>query len=218
VYIPDVVQPQTPSLLEAVGGAKLITLRWQRSADPKLHHYQLYRASSDDDADDLRAMTLVARIAPEPTANPAASMVAPVAVATEPGRLELPDTVPAGTTYHYRLTTLDGNGNRSDPSAVVSGRAYQAPPAPPVLAAPVWDAAHTTVSLAWTLPDSTLEPMVERRRKDGMLWRPASTWLPAGTSTLSDQPPEPSGAFEYRVKVRDRLGQVNATHNVVSTP
>jgi len=223
VCCPDVTPPKRPVLLEAGGGNKVITLQWMENMELDLDHYLLYLSDKLEAAKDLRTMTLHKRIAKSPTATPPTGGVAPDEVTDADGnvmagRLQLEDIAAPNVTYHYRLVAVDMSGNRSEPSAVVSGRAYQPPPEPPNLAVPIWDTAHQKVTLTWTHTDQKLESLVERRSQGGLMWISVTGWLTQGVYTHTDEPPDPSRRYEYRIRVRDELGQVNGTYQPRTTP
>jgi hypothetical protein len=219
VYVPVVLPPPPPRLLEAAGGVQLITLRWIANEEADLDYYILYRATSADDASDIRAMALHARIAKNPIAVLRAGEVAPAEVANAPGRLEFEDEdhVEAGITYYYRMLAVSTNAVRSEPSSAVSGKAYKLPPAPPDLALPVWDANHMKVNLTWSSPDTKLECLVERRIVGKQTWLSVSGWLARGVYSYTDSPPDPNLRYEYRIRVRDELGQSNTTYQTQVT-
>jgi hypothetical protein len=87
----------------------------------------------------------------------------------------------------------------------------------PIVAVPTWDGARTTVTIAWQTGDPFLAPRLERRRGEGDPWRVALDWLAAGTTSAQDVPPDPAVSYEYRVRVRDHIGQ-QAWSEPVATP
>jgi hypothetical protein len=220
VYCPDVTPPKRPILLEGAGGNKIITLRWLESLDQDLDHYLIYQTDTLETTRDLRLMILRLRIAKSTTATLQPGQVAPAPVIDESGnplvrRLQIEDVVSPNVTYHYRLVAVDVNGNRSEPSAVVSGRAYQQPPDPPI-----WLGASRvgeTVHLIWAYPTDGTHPadpelvfLVERRPITGGFWVSVSGWLPPAIYEYDDSPSDPNASWEYRLRVRDHLGQVAA--------
>lgn len=168
-------------------------------------------------------MTLRKRIATRPDATPRAGEELPEPVVGADGhevprRLQVTDDAPANVLWRYRLVALDAAGNESEASAPVTGRAYQVSPEPPELAEPAWDAFHQQVKLEWTAPDPDLETRVERRAGPGTSWQVAAAWLPRGQYSYLDTPPDPAAVYDYRLKVRDSLGQVNSTYQIRTTP
>jgi hypothetical protein len=221
VCCPDITPPGRPALIEGAGGAKMIILRWIENVEADLDGYRLYRADTAEAAKDIRLMTLHKNIARSPTATLRSGEVAPVAVSGVARRLQLDDSVSPNVTYHYRLVAVDTSGNLSEPSPVVTGRAYQPPPAPPVWNPPERKPSlnPTVVSLSWThLTDQQLACLVERRAPGGPLWTSVSGWLPRGVYIFEDTPPNLAAAREYRLRVRDHLGQVAAAMPVVTLP
>lgn len=215
VRLPNVVPPRAPVMTKVVGGERKITLSWASNREPDLLEYRVFRASSAEDTRDLRAMTQVAVVAadPDPAARPAE-----VVWTDEPVR--------GLVNYWYRVTAVDrpdtvdprgGGGNVSPPSTVILGRAQQPIPKAPIVAVPSWDGGHTTVTVTWQTDDPFLVPRVERRLGEGDPWRVAADWLPAGTMVAQDAPPDPGMTYEYRIRVRDHIGQ-STFSEPVSTP
>jgi len=151
-------------------------------------------------------MTQVAVVAADP--DPAARL-AEVIWTDEPVR---------GLVYYwYRVVAVDrpdsvdqrgGGGNVSQPSTAVLGRAQQPKPKAPIVTVPAWDNSHTTVTVTWQSDDPFLVPRLERRLGEGDPWRVAADWLPAGTIVAQDVPPDPGMNYEYRIQVRDHIGQL----------
>jgi hypothetical protein len=126
VYVPNVVVPARPRLVEAAGGSRTITLRWIANTEANLDHYRLYRTA--DAARDIRSMTLLTRIARDVTVPPAAGVVTPTAVAGVDRRWQIDDAVPPKKTHYYRLVAVDSNDHRSAPSELVNGSGLEPPP------------------------------------------------------------------------------------------
>jgi hypothetical protein len=209
VYVPKTVAPAVPLVQLALADEGKVRLQWMPSTEPDLARYLLYRAGDVNEAADVRTMTLVARITPTPSATPGPGEERPIAVAGKPW-LEYGDPAPPGREWFYRLVAVDSSGNHSEASAVLSGRAYKPPPDAPVLAPPAWDAGHTQVMLSWTAADPHLECQVERRKHGRQIWAAVTRWLARGVYSQVDQPPVPTGRFEYRVRGRDVAGQVSS--------
>jgi hypothetical protein len=82
------------------------------------------------------------------------------------------------------------------------------------------------VELSWSYPmgddgyseDPRWATLVERRQSGGTLWRATSPWLPRGTYTFEDIPPDLMMGWEYRLRVRDHLGQVAASLPSITLP
>ena len=226
VYCPDVTPPKRPALLEASAGTRTLTLRWLENIEEDLDYYLLYRANSAEAARDPQLMVLHKQIARNPTATPRTGEVAPSRVTDATGnlvarRLQLDDVVPANEVFYYRLAAVDKNGNASEPSAVVAGRAYQHRPAPPVWNLPERSPATnpTHVTLSWTHPDDQrLACLVERRATGGAMWVSVSGWLPHGEYAYEDTPPDLTLEWQYRLRVRDVLGQTASQSPTVTLP
>jgi hypothetical protein len=208
ICCPDVVPPPAPVALLALAADRAVRLRWSRSPSPDVARYLVYRGD-EAAGDDVRAMTLIATLAPTATATPQAGEVQPTAVPDQPLSLEYKDEFknPRNEAWRYRIVAEDASGNRSTPSAVLTGRPLRPPPSPPTWDPPVRGA--TTARLAWQhLTDERLSCLVERRPSGGGLWFSVSGWLPRGVYRYDDTPPDLSAAWDYRLRVRDHLGQV----------
>jgi hypothetical protein len=200
-----------------------LALHWVPNPEPDLVGYRLYRTDDAEGAGDPRAMTpLLTAATPEGSGG-----LVPVKVGrgtgptptieveflppgdTSPGRLVryVDTTVAGGRAVWYRLVAEDAAGNRSLPSEALAARPPKREPPDP----PSWVAAEPVpggVDLDWTAAEPDLEPLVLRRRAEDPLWQPLSPWLPRGTSTFQDSGAEPGAEYEYRVRVRDRVGHV----------
>jgi hypothetical protein len=207
VILRDVVPPRAPLVQLALSGSGVVRLQWLRSEAPDLARYLVYRTGVESDVLDPRRMTLVARVAPSPTSIPAAGEVLPVQVPNQPAWLEYADPATPGQDWLYRIVAEDSASNRSQPSAVLRGRPTIPPPDAPVWGTPRRDA--TTITLTWSHPsDQMLSSLIERRTATGGYWTSVSGWLPRGVYTYQDRPPDISAAWDYRLRVRDRQGQV----------
>ena len=202
VYLHDVVAPERPVLLEALGGNKIVTLRWMANTDQDLDHYLLYRANSLGAGQGLNTMVLHRQIESDSTSTV----------------MRFVDSVSPRSTFYYRLVAVDVSGNSSLPSELIASQAYQIPPDPPTLALPVWDAAHQKVTLTWTASGPNLESLLERRLHNRVIWTAVTAWLPAGHYTHQDEPPQTDAAFDYRVRTRDAFGQVSVPSSPEVTP
>jgi hypothetical protein len=207
IYIPDVVLPVPPTLLEAAAGADKITVRWVANIEAKLDHYRLYRASSAEDAEDPRAMTLHRRIAKSPSAILRTGEVAPAAVTGAAGRLELDDPVEPNSPRWYRLVAVDTEGNHSLPSIVMQGMAFGSPPAPIAVTGATWE--PTTAGLAirvqWA-PKQGVEVRPQRRAVGSSAWLSPPDWVSAATGTADLLTTESYVANEVRLEARAASG------------
>jgi hypothetical protein len=205
VAVPKVVAPRAPVFTQAFGGDGQVSLKWISNIEPDLASYRVYRTDDADRARDVDLMTLVHTQPVEPGTRPA--VVTWIDTSAE-----------AGTPLYYRLVAADSSGNLSGPSASISARAFQSPPAQPKLATPVWDSEHNKVTLTWTASSPSLQSRVERRVHGAAIWVAASDWLITGHYSHQDQPPSSSTVFDYRVKTRDALGQVSVPSALETTP
>lgn len=117
----------------------------------------------------------------------------------------------------FWIVATDTAGNRSEPSRMLRGKSLI--PAPP---APDWQPAVRTatgVMLSWThATDQRLACLIERRQQSGDLWRAVSTWLSRGVYVFEDVPPDLTQSWDYRLRVRDHLGQVAAALPSITLP
>jgi hypothetical protein len=204
ICAPDVVAPAVPlalvALADKAGGAVIV--RWQASPDADLHHYDLYAARTPLAAADLATTT--------------------------PTLIHTPNPHQAGVTVEAKITlapgawclwirAVDAVGNRSAVSEMLRGRSLVPRPQPPV-----WTSATrtaTSVDLNWGHPDDQrLACLVERRPTgDATLgWMSVSGWLPRGQYDFTDEPPDIGASWEYRIRVRDHLGQTSPDIPVTS--
>ncbi|MFF4128252.1 hypothetical protein ACFYYP_32405 [Microbispora rosea] len=199
---PDVVPPAVPlalmALADPAGGA--VVVHWQAAPDADLHHYDLYATRDRPVAADLAntAPTLV--VTPKPHV-PAVILTARLEV--EPGD------------WWLAVRAVDTSDNRSAFSEPLPGRSLRPRPV-----APVWISAErdgAVVRLRWRHDtDARLACLVERRPPGGDLlgWQAVSAWLPRGEYEYTDEPADLDSAYEYRLRVRDHLGQT-CTHTPV---
>lgn len=208
VSVPKVVAPEAPLPQLTLGAEERVRLQWSVSPEPDLARYLVYRSETAAAAADVRTMSLIARVAPRPTSVPAPGEQLPIEVAGKPDWLEFPDSPAPGAFFFYRLQAEDTSGNRSQASTTVRGRALKTPPSAPVWNDPI--SAGNSVSLSWTHPsDQHLSCLVERRAAGVARWDAASGWLPRGQYFLEDTPSVSAIAWEYRLRVRDELGQLS---------
>jgi hypothetical protein len=197
ICCPDVVPPGVPvahqALADATGGT--VTLSWLASPDGDLDHYDIYAARHPDAIADIDDLTPVDTYAPTPH---------------QPGSIVERSVAVAAGDWCFWIVAVDTSGNASQPSAMLRGRPLVLPPA-----APSWDTPQrtdTAIALSWTQDDDQrLACNVERRAGDLGVWTSASGWLPRGQYSFDDVPPDLSGDQEYRIRVRDSLGQVADT-------
>jgi hypothetical protein len=188
VEIPPSVPPSPPRWAGTDSGEAGVTLRWVANAEADLAGYRLYRSAAREAAADPRSMAAVL-----------ATLLSAEQTAYLDGDTE------GGRTSYYRLVAEDTFGNRSRPSEVLAVRPpKRQPPAPPA-----WLSLAATddgVAGSWSADEDDLETLVRRRRPGDPLWRPVGTWTTA--TTFLDGDVEPGAAYEYAVRVRDRVGHV----------
>lgn len=203
VWLPNVVAPKPPTLTKALAGAadphqpgdSKITLRWASNREHDLAEYRVYRAFAPDDARSLRTMQLVhqdAVPAGDPLLRPAENTW------TDAG-------VPALRWISYCLTAVDGDGNESPPSRVITARAYDEslPPVPP-LTLDWLPSPPNRARASWT---AATETRLERRAPSELIWDNASDWLPAGSHAVEDGVDE-QFSWRYRIRARKATGAI----------
>jgi hypothetical protein len=209
VYVPNIVVPARPTLLEAAGGSRKITLRWVANTEASFDHYRLYRTTDANAARDIRTMTLLLRIARDATLPPPAGMVSPTAVANVDRRWEIDDAVPPKLTHYYRLVAVDLNDHRSAPSELVSGSALEPPPPAIPIDTVVWaPSAHgLAIRLQWT-PQAGVTLRVQRRAQGSGRWLSTNTWLDSTASTTDMLGAEPYLSQDLRLEARSETGEL----------
>jgi hypothetical protein len=179
----------------ALAADRAVKVSWIPVPVTDVERYLLYRGRDDSEVADPRNLTPVRTV---PAATVTSSPIE-VSVDCQPGR------------WCFRVVAVDRAGNRSRPSGIIAGHALQPPPL-----APEWlDAVRTgdAVHLTWKpggspVADPRLACLVERRPGAGGFWSSVSGWLPRAVYEFDDEPQDPGAAWDYRLRVRDALGQV----------
>ncbi len=215
------VPPPAPLWAGAAYPAGAVVLRWIPNAGSALRGYRLYRATDAAAAEDVRSMTPLFNAAQDEGGG----QVTGVTVTRDAGgaitsvtELDADDR-PAdrlvqyvdseaepGVPVYYRVVAEDHGGSRSPASerlALTPPRTT--PPTPPVWATPALTPGQ--ISLEWSAAENDLECLV-LRRSGATIWRPLGPWGPPGDYRLVDSGIESGTGYEYRVRVRDRIGQV----------
>jgi hypothetical protein len=210
VWLPKVVPPRTPVITKVLGGDRQITLKWASNRESDLAEYRVFRADSEDEARDLRLMSLVRT-----------ESIVPGDPSARPAELAWIDrSVPAGTSFYYRLTARDDAGNESPASTPKMARAYRVgpPDAPYSFAATrVTQGGSSFVRLTWDVVED-VEVLVQRRQSGATVWSILADWLPQGTTDFEDRTAATDVAYEYRLKGRDSSGRQSAAGEVVFVP
>jgi len=81
----------------------------------------------------------------------------------------------------------------------------RSPPVPPVWSVPTVTSGE--VALTWTADEGDLQSLLLRRTA-GTIWRPLGPWALPGDYGFTDSRVEAGVTYEYRVRVRDRVGHV----------
>jgi len=215
------VPPPPPTWADASFPPGAVALRWTPNAGPELRGYRLYRADDATAAEDVRSMTplfgtvqnegggSVVGVTVTRDATGAIASVTELAAGDRPaGRLVqyVDHGARPGRPVYYRLVAEDSGGSRSPASELLAVTLPKTLPPEP----PVWGVPATTpgeVALQWTAAEDDLECLV-MRRTGGAIWRPLGPWGPPGDFALTDTAVEAGTEYEYRVRVRDRIGLV----------
>lgn len=215
------VPPAAPAWADTGYPAAGVALRWVPNPEAGLAGYRLYRADDAAAAEDMRSMTplfaapedegggTVTGVVLERDATGAVIGVTELPAGERPaGRLVqyVDPAAPAGRPVYYRLVAESGAGQRSPSSERLVVQPPKAlPPSPPVWAEP--DVTTGEVDLRWVAEEDDLECLL-LRREAGTLWRPLAPWGPAGDYGFTDLGVTAGTTYEYRVRVRDRVGHV----------
>jgi len=168
--------PQAPMGLKALGGqARRISLRWNPNPEKDIKHYVLYR--SDDPAKKYK------KIAVEPE-----------------GKTEFTDTKLAdGTTYHYKMNTIDKDGLESEFSETISATTKPAPSRPKGIKA---EGGRGRVVISW---DANPEADIIRYH----VYRKAARFKKIGSTeglSYTDEKVKNEKSYTYAVTAADRDG------------
>jgi hypothetical protein len=195
ICCPDVVPPAVPVAHMALADEAGVRLCWLASPDADLDHYEIFASRDPYAVAELAVMTPIVVHTP-PTPNVGGVLIKKI-VARPPGE------------WCFWIVAVDTSDNRSAPSSMLRGKLLVPPPAAPTWQVPL--RAGTSVSLSWTHSNPRLACLVERRAVGGGMWVAVSQWLPRSQYSLLDLPPDPALAWEYRVRVRDQIGQTAAS-------
>jgi fibronectin type 3 domain-containing protein len=186
----DRTPPGVPTGLSASAGDGSVDLSWSADTDGDLAGYRVYRR--------IAGGTWAAAAIATPTVN----ALHDVAVTN-------------GTTYEYRVTAVDTNGNESSASVTASATPRDlTPPAVPVgVRAGAGDAA---VTLVWTAgKDADLAGYRVYRRMHGGDWPPTAVATPT-TAGFVDVGVSNGTAYDYRITAVDTNGNESAASAVVT--
>jgi hypothetical protein len=227
VYLPKVTPPRVPAITRVTSGELSITLEWAHNREPDFAEYRIYRADDERQARDPRLMVLAATIA-----NAASQ--------TDPAKVEWTDTngLIGGRTYLYCLTSVDGEGNESVPSAIVQSIAVDSRvPDPPVWSELTWllraeaDGALSDWPADGVIPTGmspilrlgwrsavTEASFVIAKRQAGGVWlelanliRPAPKGTDPDAFEWVDAAPDDRGIYDLAIRVRSASGLWSAS-------
>jgi hypothetical protein len=200
ICCPDVVPPAAPMAHMALAGAGQVTLRWLASPEADWNHYEIFASTSASAGSELESLTPLMSYAP--TSHQGGVVIA------------LTISRPVGD-WCFWIVSVDASGNRSRASAMLRGKSLRTPPVAPVWQTPVRTA--NAIFLSWTHPiDPRLACLVERRPRGGGFWTSVSGWLPRAVYAFDDVPPILEAGWDYRLRVRDQLGQVASDLPIIS--
>ena len=215
------VPPSPPTWADVSFPVGAVALRWVPNAGPALRGYRLYRTYDATAAEDVRSMTAlfataqdegggsVAGVTVTRDATGAIASVTELAAGDRPsGRLVqyVDRGAEPGRPVYYRLVAEDSGGSRSPASERLAVTLPKTLPPEP----PAWDVPAATagqVALRWTAAEADLSCLV-MRRAEGTIWRPLGPWGPPGDYAFTDTAVEAGIPYDYRVRVRDRVGQL----------
>jgi hypothetical protein len=215
------VPPAPPAWAGTGRSEQGVAVRWAPNPGPATTGYRLYRAHDATAAEDVRSMApLFTAAQPEGGAAVTAVTVERDSTGAEVGVTDLPSgdrppgrvlqyldgMVEDGRAVYYRLVAEDDQGRRSPPSDLLTVQlAKRSRPAPPGWGSPA--VSTGSVALTWTAENGDVEALL-LRRTGGALWRPLRPWAPAGDGAFTDAGVEAGVRYEYRVRLRDRVGHV----------
>jgi hypothetical protein len=207
VTVPDVVPPAVPRLAGVAAGDGSISLAFTQSPDVDTEHYVVYRATSADDATDIRLMTAVGTVAHR-VGLIAADFLNDSTTTSPPA---------AKTDYWYRITAVDTTGNESGPSNTMRARCFStAPPISPALAV-TRSTDGTAATATWTGGEDGLRALLRRRLSGATTWSVRGAWLDAATALAEDTGLDPTAAYDYALLVMN-ASAVQADSNTVEVP
>ncbi|WP_032113623.1 fibronectin type III domain-containing protein [Candidatus Paracaedibacter symbiosus] len=213
VRLPNVVPPRTPTITKVLAGERRISLAWASNREPDLMEYRVYRADSEEAAQDLRLMSQVDIISAEPDPD------------SRPASVEWSDEgVPGLVDFWYRVVAVDrpdledsrgGGGNVSVPSQPLKVRATDTtPPNPPVWITARWEANDEkhVIRLAWRTDEPEIACILQRQvaGKDNAWSNIVSISQPSTPPfewEFIDQPVVSGVPYEYRLFAADIAGK-----------
>lgn len=233
VYLRNVVPPRAPVITKVLGGDRQITIKWASNREADIAEYRVYRAVTEERARDIRLMELVHT-----------ESVAGIDPMARPAEISWSDTPVSGLVRsYYRLCAIDDADNRSGPSQIMVGQAYDyGPPIEPNWERSEWikldfsDHEHPwqetagtlvpAVALVFTTSQENITVLLERR--DGS-WKSITQWLRASVYdendkvwrfTVYDRTANPTTDQRYRIRLITNAGMslVSATERAVPAP
>jgi hypothetical protein len=235
VRLTDVTAPRTPAITKALGGDRSVTMTWASNREDDLLEYRVYRAETEIDSRDLRAMTLLDSVVVDP--DPAA----------RPAKVEFTDaSAPGLRDLWYRVVAVDrtdsdprgGGGNVSLPSTAIRARAFDAtPPDPPEIETAEWIRVDETgvafpfgdpipagavrppaIRLGWADPGAETRVLVQMKPEGADGFGNVSGWLAPGATGFVHRSDRTFEAIDVRLKIVNAAGNVNVDFLPTSLP
>ena len=125
--------------------------------------------------------------------------------------------IPGLVTFYYRIVAVDSADNASEPSRMVSGRAFDDErPDPPTWNSPTSGTEENSLILAWASPVRDLNCLVQRSLAGVNQWENVSGWLGRGTYSFTDTNRSAGETYDYRLRVLDKKGRQNRIFNILN--
>ncbi len=186
--------PDAPQNLTALGDNQQVTLSWSPNSEDDLASYNIYRGS----------------------ASPAQTLLATVTVTSSPDTAYTDNTVTNDSTYFYRITAVDLDGDESEYSNEVEVTPYNSIPAAPQNLTALGDNQQVTLSWSPNSEDNLASYNIYRGSTS-----PAQTLLATVTvtsspdTTYTDNTVTTDSMYFYRITAVDLDGDESGYSNEV---
>jgi fibronectin type 3 domain-containing protein len=181
--------PAVPVELTAQVVQTSVYLRWQKNTEPEITGYQVYKQTSTGTW---------------------------VAAGVASGTVYLVNNLTPGTTYTYRIATVNKTGQQSPPSAPVSFVPYET--TPPVVVGLKAAAEDSRVHLSWTASSATdIAHYAIYRQSAGGSWPTTPTATTTSTTyTYTDTGLSDGTTYSYRLTAVNHTGSESTPSSVAS--